>query len=189
MRIAAAVVIVDRQNRSSGRETTRSMSSPGMKASSAFCEAPACSGSWRPGCTDSRSGCEVSTRSRHTPRSRSGVSTVSRAVSPVAADSCRNGPIATGLQVGDRAGALPQLQGAEAEAEPLGLLVLADVAEALQGGQDPVHGRHRQVEGPRDLGGAPLGPRLAEDLEDAEGPLKNLEGGLRLDIRLAMPRS
>ena len=92
-------------------------------------------------------------------------------------------------QVGDRAGALPQLQRAGAEAEPLGLLVLADVAEALQGGEDPVHGRHRQVEGTRDLGGAPLGPRLAEDLEDAEGPLKNLEGGLGLDIRLAMPRS
>jgi hypothetical protein len=65
--------------------------------------------------------------------------------------------------------------------------MLADVAEAPEGGEDPVHGRHRKAEGTRDLGGAPLGPRLAEDPEDPEGPLKYLEGRLRLAIRLAVP--
>ena len=66
-----------------------------MKAISTFWEAPACSGSWRPGVTDRRSGCGVSTRSRQTPRSRRGVSTVRSEVSPVSREIFRSEGSAT----------------------------------------------------------------------------------------------
>ncbi len=63
--------------------------------------------------------------------------------------------------------------------------MLADVAEAPEGGENPVHGRHRQIQAARDVGRAPLGPRLSEDLQDAEGPLEHLEGRLLPGVVLA----
>ena len=90
-------------------------------------------------------------------------------------------------QVGDRTCALTEGQSAEPEAEAPGLLVLADVAEAPEGGENPVHGRHWQIQSARDVGRAPLGPLLGEDLQDAESPLEHLEGRLLLGVVLASP--
>src|SRR5207248_2055798 len=67
-RSSSGSVIVARQSRSSEPVATRPTSSSARKASSAFCEAPACRGRRRPGSTERRSGCELSTRSRQTER-------------------------------------------------------------------------------------------------------------------------
>jgi len=81
-----------------------------------------------------------------------------------------------GAQVGRPSGVGPQPERSRPEAEPLRLAVLGDVTESPQRRQDAMNRRDRQSEGAGDVTRGPLRVGLAEDLENREGALQNLEG-------------
>src|SRR5438477_5766421 len=90
LRSEGGSTIVRSQSRSSDCESNRSIAASGRYAINAFCDAPAWRGTLLPGCTERRSGCAVSTRSRQTPRVPPGATTVRSDVSPVSRESLRS---------------------------------------------------------------------------------------------------
>ena len=153
-----------------------------MNARSAFCDAPACSGSSRPGATLSISGSELS--NAYAAHNAVAPAVGLRQQGHLVGD--RRQPLEQrgghALEAEDRERSPSELQGRPPEHEPL-VLIAGEEALALQHTQDPMGRRYRQPHRPGRLGRRPLRVVLVEQREQGERPLEQLWSGHAIAIR------